>query len=219
LLVLLPVACQQEMAAQPSYKPFDPSEFFADGSSARPLVSGTVARGQLRSDLHFFTGKRSEPGREWAQAAAAVANLFPLAVAGAVAVEQDDYVATFPFPITRLDLERGRTNFMIYCVVCHDALGTGRGKIVERGYTHPPSYHIERLRSAPVGRFFDVITHGYGSMPDYREQIPPRERWQIAAYIRALQWTQHFPVKDLPGDLRKEWEQQATVQAGGGKAP
>ncbi len=93
---------------------------------------------------------------------------------------------------------------MIYCIVCHDARGTGRGKIVERGYTQPPSYHIERLRTVAVGHFFDVITNGYGSMPDYKQQIPPRDRWAIAAYIRALQLSQHFPKDQLPADLREE---------------
>ena len=102
---------------------------------------------------------------------------------------------------------------MIYCVVCHDPLGMGRGKIVERGYTQPPSYHIERLRNVAVGHFFEVITNGYGSMPDYKQQIPPRDRWAIAAYIRALQLSQHFPARDVPADLLAEQGKQD--QAGG----
>ena len=111
-------------------------------------------------------------------------------------MEDRTYVDTFPFPVTREVLEHGRERYMIYCVVCHDPLGTGRGKIVERGYTQPPSYHIERLRNVAVGHFFEVITNGYGSMPDYKQQVPPRDRWAIAAYIRALQLSQHFPVND-----------------------
>ena len=122
-------------------------------------------------------------------------------------------VDEFPFPATRAVLEQGRNRFMIYCVVCHDPLGTGRGKIVERGYTQPPSYHIERLRTVPVGHFFDVITNGYGSMPDYKQQIPPRDRWAIAAYIRALQLSQPCPVGDVPADLVAEKGQPD--QAGG----
>lgn len=107
------------------------------------------------------------------------------------------YVDAFPFAVTRAILERGRERYNIFCVVCHDPLGTGRGKIVERGYTPPPSYHEPRLRQAPVGHFFDVITHGFGSMPDYQEQVPPRDRWAIAAYIRALQLSQHTRIADL----------------------
>src|SRR5207244_4500643 len=101
---------------------------------------------------------------------------------------------------------QGRTRYMIYCAVCHDPLGTGRGKIVERGYTQPPSYHIDRLRSVPVGHLFDVITNGYGSMPDYKQQISPHDRWAIVAYLRALQLSQHFPENALTEDMRAEWK-------------
>src|SRR5262249_19328016 len=129
-----------------------------------------------------------------------------------LATEEGNHVETFPFPITQAVLRHGQDRYMIYCVVCHDPLGTGRGKIVERGYTQPPSYHIERLRRAPVGRFFDVMTNGNGSMPDYKQQVPPGDRWAIAAYIRALQLSQHFPAKDLTDNLRAEWDKQ---QSGG----
>jgi mono/diheme cytochrome c family protein len=127
-------------------------------------------------------------------------------IATALAQEEASYYDTFPFPVTEQVVRQGRDRFMIYCVVCHDPLGTGRGMIVERGYTPPPSYHIERLRQAPVGHFFDVITRGYGSMPDYHEQVPPRERWAIIAYIRALQKSQHFRETDLTDQMRKEWQ-------------
>ncbi len=109
-----------------------------------------------------------------------------------------DLVEEFPIAITRETVQHGFDRFMIYCVVCHDALGTGHGKIVERGYTRPPSYHIERLRNAPVGHFFRVISNGYGSMPSYAAQISPRDRWAITAYIRALQLSQHCPAADAP---------------------
>jgi mono/diheme cytochrome c family protein len=216
LCCLLP-ACQQRMAQQPSYRPDQPSEFFPDGRAARPLVPGTVARGHLRTDLALFTGKRTRGVEDW-QAPAALLGVGGWNVLGALAAsasENADYVDTFPFPITREVLEHGRDRYMIFCVVCHDPLGTGRGKIVERGYTQPPSYHIDRLRNAPVGRFFDVMTNGYGSMPDYKQQIPPRDRWAIAAYIRALQLSQHFPVKDLPDDMRREWESRRQAAEGG----
>src|SRR3954452_23415421 len=106
---------------------------------------------------------------------------------------------------------------MIYCVVWHDAMGTGHGKIVERGYTAPPSYHIERLRQVPVGHFFAVMTDGYGSMPSYANQIPPRDRWAIAAYIRALQLSQHFPEKELTDAMRSEWQQSGQPPSQGGQ--
>ncbi|HEX3997865.1 MAG TPA: cytochrome c [Pirellulales bacterium] len=116
-----------------------------------------------------------------------------------------DVVDEFPTPVTEQMVEHGRDRFMIYCVVCHDAAGTGHGKIVERGYTQPPSYHVERLRNAPVGHFFRVITLGYGSMPSYASQVPPRDRWAIISYIRAMQLSQHYPEADedkLPKDVR-----------------
>jgi mono/diheme cytochrome c family protein len=219
LLAILPVACQQDMAAQPSYKPLDPSDFFVDGRSARPLVPGTVARGHLRLDTQLYTGKRTRESRDYAGSAAMIAASAqgPLGVAATIQLENRDYVDTFPFPVTRDVLEQGLNRYMIYCVVCHDPLGTGHGKIVERGYTQPPSYHIPRLREAPVGRFFDVMTNGYGSMPSYREEIPPRDRWAIVAYIRALQLSQHFPEKELTPEMREERERQERSQAAEGR--
>ncbi len=127
--------------------------------------------------------------------------------------EENNAVDSFPFPVTEKVLKHGQNRYLIYCVVCHDALGTGHGIIVQRGYTPPPSFHRERLRKVPVGHIFEVITKGYGSMPMYRAQIPPRDRWAIVAYVRALQLSQHFPVEDLPADLRRQWEAQ---KAGGG---
>jgi len=122
--------------------------------------------------------------------------------------DNDDFVDAFPIPIDRATIEHGYHRFMIYCVVCHDPLGRGRGKIVERGYTPPPSYHIDRLREAPVGRLFAVVTEGYGSMPSYGDQIPPRDRWAIVAYVRALQLSQHFPEDRLTDQMRAEFEAQ-----------
>ena len=223
---LLPVsfcllsACQQQMAVQPSYRPDDPSSFFPDGRSDRPLLPGTVARGHLRTDTHLFTGKRQPAGGIAAPASLVGAGerglLGALIAAG---VEEKNDVDTFPFPITQEVLQQGHDRYMIYCVVCHDPLGTGRGKIVERGYTPPPSFHITRLREVHVGHFFDVMTNGYGSMPDYKQQVPPRDRWAIAAYIRALQLSQHFPEQKLSDEMRREWEQQDRTSATGGQAP
>jgi mono/diheme cytochrome c family protein len=156
-------------------------------------------------------------GRNWAAPAAllGLAGAGPLPATVSAAARESDYVDTFPFPVTRAVLQHGQDRYLIYCVVCHDPLGHGRGKIVERGYTPPPSYHIDRLRRAPVGHFFDVMTNGYGSMPDYKQQIPPRDRWAIAAYVRALQLSQHFPERDLSPEMRGEWDKQKSATAGG----
>jgi mono/diheme cytochrome c family protein len=203
--------CQQQMAVQPSVRPDEASSLFPDGRASRPAIPGTVARGHLRTDPQLFEGRRTRLAADGTLPATVVGAAGagnPLGALAVLAAEEANFVETFPFEVTREVLEHGRNRYMIFCVVCHDPLGTGRGKIVERGYTPPPSYHIERLRRAPVGRFVAVMTDGYGSMPDYKQQIPPRDRWAIAAYIRALQLSQHFPVKELPDDLRAEWEQQ-----------
>jgi len=144
------------------------STFFDDGRSERPVVPGTVARGQLRTDEAFYTGKLN-------------------------GVEVD----TFPFPITREVLARGQERYNIYCTPCHDRLGDGQGMIVQRGFPPPPSYHIDRLRQAPVGHFFSVMTNGYGTMYSYASRVTPEDRWAIAAYIRALQLSQDAKLADL----------------------
>jgi mono/diheme cytochrome c family protein len=212
LLCLLLPACQQQMASQPSYRPDQVNPFFPNDRRAdRPLVEGTVARGHLRTDLALFTGKRSRDPGAWRYPVALVGGVAGRNVLGALALaatEDSNLVRELPFPVTRQILEHGRNRYMIFCVHCHDALGTGHGKIVERSYTRPPSYHIDRLRQAPVGHFFDVITNGYGAMPDHKQQVPPRDRWAIAAYIRALQWSQHFPEDKLPADDRARLQQQ-----------
>ncbi|MBI4868982.1 MAG: cytochrome c [Candidatus Wallbacteria bacterium] len=170
--------CVQKMAVQPRYRPLAASELFADGKSARPLVAGTVARGQLRTDEHLYTGR----------------------VAGKLA-------DALPFPADRKLLLRGRERYNIYCAPCHDRAGTGDGMVVQRGYRRPPSFHVERLRSAtPIGHFFDVTTNGFGAMPDYATQIPVRDRWAISAYIRALQLSQNAKLEDAPGPERARLE-------------
>jgi cbb3-type cytochrome c oxidase subunit III len=172
---LLPLAaCRQDMHVQPKYKPLESSTFFDDGRSARPVVPGTVARGQLRIDEGLYSGKVN-------------------------GVELN----TFPMPITREVLERGRERYNIYCTPCHDRLGEGRGMIVQRGFPPPPSYHIDRLRQAPVGHFYSVITNGYGTMYSYASRISPDDRWAVAAYIRALQLSQQAKVSDLPEEDRQ----------------
>ena len=157
----------------------EPSEFFADGRSARQPVEGTVARGELRIDEQLYTGK----------------------------VDGKD-VDTFPFPIGANDILRGQERYNIYCSPCHDYTGSGRGMIVMRGFPQPPSYHIDRLRQAPVGHFFDVMTNGIGSMYSYASRITPEDRWRIAAYIRALQLSQNAKIEDVPEADRPKLEGQ-----------
>jgi mono/diheme cytochrome c family protein len=168
--LLFAAGCRQDMHNQPKYRPLRASPFFDNGSSARPLVEGTIARGTLQSDAAFFTGK----------------------VGGALVTE-------LPFPVTQEVLDRGQERFNIFCSPCHDRTGSGNGIVVQRGYRQAASFHIDRLRQVEVGHFFDVMTNGFGAMPDYRSQIPPRDRWNIAAYIRALQLSQHAAPGDVPG--------------------
>jgi mono/diheme cytochrome c family protein len=183
------------MADQPKYKPDQPSPLFTDGRSSRPLEAGTVAQGHLRDDDAQFTGMEPAPVRPaWVVALLAAGN--PLG-AVSIAAQETTPVDEFPFPITEAVMKRGRERFNIYCAVCHDRTGSGNGKVVQRGYLHPPSYHTDRLRKAPLGHFFNVVTHGYGGMPDYAAQIPPRDRWAIVAYVRALQLSQNARLDDL----------------------
>jgi mono/diheme cytochrome c family protein len=214
--------CQQKMAQQPSYQPDDRCDFFADKTSNRHEVAGTVARGHLHSDLALFTGRQSGSPPPLARLATVAGNredaeARPLLEAEAA--QFADFVDTFPIAINSEVVEHGRNRYLIYCVVCHDAAGTGLGKIVERGYTRPPSYHIERLRRAPVGYLYRVVTDGYGSMPSYAGQIGVRDRWAIVAYLRALQLSQHFPVEDLPEEMRGEWLESKKVAMARGGSP
>ena len=165
-------------------KPYRSSTFFRDGLSTRQPVEGTVARGFLRADTEFFTGKKS---RSTTQASAATAS-----PAGAVATTNAfaDDVEVLPIPVTQEVLERGRQRYEIFCAVCHGLTGNGDGMIVRRGFQRAASFNDDRLRQAPVGHFFDAITNGWGAMPSYAPQIPVQDRWAIVAYIRALQLSQ-----------------------------
>lgn len=203
----LSAACRQDMHDQPKYKPLRESPLFRDERSARPLVEGVVARGYLRDDSEYYTGKigqsqsagapstDSTGTRGGLQPTAAGASSQPSAVGTG---EFAGFTATFPFPIDRAALDRGEERFNIYCSVCHGRLGDGQGMIVKRGYRQPPTYHQDRLRQAPVGYIFDVITNGFGAMPDYASQIQVDDRWKIVAYVRALQLSQQGTTADVP---------------------
>lgn len=168
--ITLTSACRLDMHVQPRQNPLSRSDFFADQRSERPPVEGTVARGQLHEDTYFFTGKLgNNPGD------------------------------VMPFAVTREVLDRGRERYDIFCAPCHSRVGDGNGFVPARGFARkPPSFHIVRLQKAPVGYIFDVITEGFGIMPDYAAQIPARDRWNIVAYVRALQLSQDATLADVP---------------------
>jgi mono/diheme cytochrome c family protein len=169
LVALGSAGCRQDMHDQPKYKPQEGSSFFRDGRDGRPPVEGTVWRAERLGDPGYTTGR-----------------------VGA------DYLQTAPVPVTADGLARGRQRYDIFCSPCHDRVGTGSGMIVLRGYRKPPSFHIERLRNQPDGYFFDVITNGFGVMPNYAQQIPVADRWAITNYIRALQLSQGATLADVP---------------------
>jgi mono/diheme cytochrome c family protein len=178
------------MQDQPKAKPFRSSSFFKDGLASRQPVEGTVARGWLREDKELYTGKKIAASPATASSSAAASVPTANASASQVAAAYPDDVDKFPFPITTDILNRGQERFQIYCSVCHGMTGEADGMIVRRGFRKPPSYHEQRLREAPVGHFFDVVTNGWGAMPSYASQVPVRDRWAIIAYIRALQLSQ-----------------------------
>jgi mono/diheme cytochrome c family protein len=186
-------------------KPYRSTAFFTNGLSSRPPVTGTVARGFLRADKEFFTGKKATAsGATSAGATAAPA-------AGQTATYPDD-VVTFPLPITSELVARGRERYEIFCSVCHGMTGNGDGMIVRRGFRRAASFHTDALRQAPVGHYFDAITNGWGAMPSYAPQISPHDRWAIVAYIRALQLSNQ---NTNPQAAASTPAQAATPDAGG----
>jgi mono/diheme cytochrome c family protein len=242
------IGCQQKMAEQPYYRPYEPSDFFPDGRSSRPLEAGVVHRGQHLDSDPLVTGLTQEEwGRFWRRDAAKVN------AEGATPDEDREhaygaprfdqrpgqphagpavYVTEFPFEITAADLSRGADRYTAFCAICHGPLGNGKGKIWERGYLKPTSYHTEKVeptepddfgqiplgysrgywkwdirvpvREVPVGYIFEVITKGYGGMPDHAAQIKPEDRWRIIAYVRTLQLSQHAEFGKLPPDVQQK---------------
>lgn len=175
-------ACRQDMHDTPRYKPLQQSDIYADKRSSRPLIEGTVARGFLKADDVFYTG-----------------------------MQAGTPVEKIPMPLTEAVVDRGRERFNIYCAPCHGVAGDGDGMIVKRGFKQPVSYHDPRLRNEKAGYFFDVMTRGFGQMPDYAAQVSPKDRWAIVAYIRALQLSQHASVGDLTQDERGRLERGETA--------
>ena len=176
-------ACRQDMHDQPRAEPFEESDFFGDRRSVRPAVEGTIARGHLRLDEHFYTGK----------------------IEGALAT-------TFPAAVTIDMLKRGQERYDIYCAPCHSKTGDGLGMIVQRGMKQPESFHSQRLLDVEVGHYFDVVTNGFGNMYSYEERIDPADRWAIAAYIRALQMSQGANLAELPESDQQRIRQIVEVE-------
>ena len=168
---------RQRMYDQEKYEPHEATTFFKDGLTSRAPIEGTVARGGLRLDTHLYEGK----------------------VNGELAT-------TLPPSIefNRALLERGQERFNIYCTPCHDRTGSGNGVVVQRGLKQPPSLHQDRLRNAAIGYYYDVITNGFGSMFSYASRIPVNDRWAVAAYIRALQFSQEAAYDELPAEDQRQ---------------
>lgn len=174
-IALLTVGCRQKMAQQPYYDPYEASDFFADGKSARLPVENTVARGHLNLDEHLHTAR----------------------VGG-------ELVDVYPFAVTAEVLDRGRERYNIYCTPCHGAAGLGNGVVVRRGYRPPPSFLDPKFNELPVGHYVDVMTNGFGAMPSYAAQTSAEDRWAIAAYIEALQMSQNVDISQLPAATQAE---------------
>ena len=174
--------CRLDMQVQPRYNPYSETDFFGDGRSERQPIAGTVARSEPVSGPEEVIATGMINGQE---------------------------IDAFPFPVTRAVLDRGRERFDIFCTPCHGLAGDGDGVIVQRGFQKPPSYHIDRLRNAPVGHYFSVITNGIGAMYPYGYRIPPRDRWAIVAYIRALQLSREATIENVPPAERPRLLSQA----------
>ncbi len=188
--LMLAGCARLDMQDQPKYKPQRPNDFFADGREGRPELEGTIARGELHEDNAFYYGK---------DAAGKDVDAFPIAV---------DYAV----------IARGRQRYDIYCSPCHGRLGNGMGMVVQRGFKQPPSYHIARLRNAPVGHYYEVISNGYGAMLNYAQQLQVRDRWAVIAYIRALQYSQNADAADLPTEARAQLPAAGQAMSGEMKA-
>ena len=169
-LALLAMGCRQDMHDQPKIEPLEASAIFGDGAASRPIIEGTVARGQLFEDQVLHTGRTAE----------------------------DEFASTLPLPLTRDLLDRGQSRFDAFCSPCHGRVGDGLGMVVQRGFKRPNSFHDQRLVDSQVGYYFDVMTNGFSQMSSYAAQISPADRWAIAAYIKALQLSQSIPVEQLP---------------------
>ena len=194
-LCVLSSACglRFDMQDQPRYKTYKKSDWFKDGRASRDKIDGTVARGQLNDNKGFYTGKIDNPNP------AAVAQTTTDVSGNTLISSFPNAIEEFPLAVTKELIDRGQERYNIYCIVCHGPVGSGDGMIVRRGFSKPPTYHDDRLRNAPVGHFYDVITNGWGKMNGYAYSVQPSDRWAIVAYIRALQVSQNPEELLKPG--------------------
>lgn len=185
LLALLCASCAgncemapdfSRMIEQPRADPYEPSRFFADGRTMRPLVSGSVARQTQLGPSELTEG-----------------------TAGG------QYVSRVPLPVTRAFVTRGGARFQVFCAPCHGGLGNGQSQVAENmPLRRPPSFHVEPYASYPPGRYFAVITHGFGFMRSYAGELSVEERWSVVAYVQALRRSQAQPLASLPAQLAEE---------------
>lgn len=174
-----------DMQDQPRYQTYAKSEFFPDNRASRTPPDGTVARGLLKENKALYTGKIDNPDP------AAVAQSTTDASGNTLVTTFPNAIDEFPVPVTKELVDRGQDRYNIYCIVCHGPVGNGDGMVVRRGFPQPTTYHDDRLRNAPVGHFFDVITNGWGRMPSYGHVLSATDRWAVVAYIRTLQVSQN----------------------------
>lgn len=199
-----------DMQDQPRYKAYKKSDWFPDKRASRDLPEGTVARGQLHDNKAFYTGKIDNPNLN-----APVVTTTDASGNTLVSSFPND-IDEFPVPVTKELVDRGQERYNIYCIVCHGPNGNGDGMVVRRGFSKPPTYHDDRLRNAPVGHFFDVMTNGWGKMNSYAYQVPPADRWAIVAYIRTLQVSQN-PDLMMTGKGEKNADHVVDESQGGHK--
>lgn len=166
-------ACGANMYDQPKFQVNEASPYFANGSSNRELVEGTVSRTRGALDTAFLTGQ-----------------------------DENGMLSVLPVPLTKELLVRGQERYNIYCAPCHNYTSTGDGIIVQKGMPQPTSFLEPRLVTAPVGYFYGAITNGFGRMYSYSSRIQPEDRWAISAYIKALQFSQHANIEDIPSEFR-----------------
>jgi mono/diheme cytochrome c family protein len=171
--------CRRDMQDQPKVIPLRPSQFFADGRSARPIPPNTIARDELNDTDSFHTG-----------------------------ADKNGFLNQIPMKVDRAMLQRGEQRYNIYCTPCHGMLGDGNGMVTRRGFKWPSNLHTDRIRNAPPGYLFQVISNGYGAMPHYDDQIPVQDRWNIVAYVRALQLSRHASINDVAANERAQLEKR-----------
>jgi mono/diheme cytochrome c family protein len=190
-LIVLTAGCRYDMQDQPRYKVYKQSDFFPDRRASRDLPNGTIPRGQLRDNRALYTGQKdnADPNAQVQTTTDPSGNTLIASFPNAV----DE----FPVPVTKELVDRGEERYKVFCIVCHGPVGNGDGMIVRRGFSKPPTFNDDRLRNAPVGHFFDVITNGQGRMNSYASMVPVPDRWAIVAYIRALQISQNPNAQPL----------------------